>query len=75
VVASSIRWKVTKGADAMKKLKPGVDPSDPTSVGADTVVRVKATFRTTNGYSWYAYSGFGWVDARITDDQVSVTFG
>lgn len=74
VIASSISWKVTRGVHAIEQLEPDVYPDDPSSVSAETAVRVRSTFRTADGNTWVADSGIDWVDARITGTTVEVTF-
>jgi hypothetical protein len=72
---SSIRWKITKGATAMKKIKPYVDGSDPTQVRADVDVQVRVNFSSTNGRRWFGNSGVYLVRADLSGSAVKVTLG
>lgn len=72
---STIRWTITKGSTAMKKLKPSVESSDPTQVRASASVQLKVTFRSTNGRSWIGYSSFYIVRADLSGSGVKVTLG
>ncbi len=71
---STISWKVTKGGNAMKTMKPTLTPGDPTSAGAYVNVTVVCTFASTNGYSWRGVSGIYSVQALLSSGGVKVTF-
>ncbi len=71
---SSIRWAITKGGTAMKKIKPTLDGPAATTATADVNVAVKCNLNSTNGRRWYGSSAISWVQARLTTDGVSVTF-
>jgi hypothetical protein len=72
---STIKWRITKGSAAMKKLKPTVDAGDPTLAQASTDVQLKVTFRSTNGLGWYGYAAIYAVRADLSGSGVRVTFG
>ena len=72
---STIRWTVTKGANAMKTLKPTVDVADPTFVRATVNLQLKVNLRSTNGIRWYGYSGVYVVRGELTANGVRITLG
>ena len=72
---STIRWRITKGSDAMKKLKPTVVGSDPTQLRADVDVQLKVTLKSTNGRGWFGNSGIYLVRADLSGPGVTVSLG
>ena len=72
---STIRWKVTKGANAMKKVKPLVVASDPRVVQGPINVQLRVDLRSTNGRVWYGFSGIYAVTAVLSDSGIKVTLG
>lgn len=71
---STIRWTVTKGATAMKKIKPALDAGNPTMARASVNVQVKVNLSSTNGRRWYGYSAIYLVLADLSGESVKVTF-
>jgi hypothetical protein len=72
---STIRWTIRKGGTAMKKLKLALDSATTSIATARVTVDLKCTFRSTNGYVWYGYSGLSWVQADLAGGGVKITFG
>ncbi len=72
---SSIRWRVTKNAGAMKKIKPVADAGNPTVVRANVNVQVRVDLSSTNGRRWFGYSAIYQVQADLSGSKVAITFG
>ena len=71
---SSIKWKVTKGANSLKTTKLNLASGDPTSVTANPSISLRVDFSSTNGNRWRGYSSIYSMDALFSGDKVSVVF-
>ncbi len=71
---STLRWRISSGANALASIKPTLEDSDPGRATAAVSIKVRGDVRSKDGRSWYGTSEISAVSADLTRANVTVRF-
>ncbi len=72
---STLRWRVSSGANALASIKPALEESDPGRATAAVRIKVRGDVSSKDGRSWYGTSEISTVSGDLTRTTILVRFG
>lgn len=72
---STLRWRVSSGANALASIKPALEESDPGRATAAVRIKVRGDVSSKDGRNWYGTSEISTVSGDLTRKTILVRFG